>query len=1831
MKKLLLGLFIGLIATAYAAVPITFPINGGTGTNCKPTLGQVLVGNSSGTYNCQATSTLGISGSLSGGTTGWLSYWTSPTTLSAFATGTPGQLLIASSTSASGFGWTATSSLGISGGSGSGNSAWTIGSGLIYNATSTDKVGIGTSTPGYPLTVVGTSSLDSIISGNVNGVIVVDGVRYPKTGAGIQLAVDACLYPNCSVVHVPTGLYTMPSPLTLHSNMTLQGDDSTSTIITSSVNSPTIKTTQVGTTTDIYSNITLRNLNVKHDFAVGSQSHVIWIQNTNGLIIENVQVSHTSTSSTGTPESMWVQYSKNVRVSNNSVHDTRGNGIQINATENFNVVNNTVYNTTDDAIDIDSDFAMEAQLVEDTPSKNGTVVGNTVFGVSGGNGIRVENSQHVSVTGNTVASTTANCILVNTSNDSSTSTINISVVGNNLNNCMDGGVRVDNGTTTPTILTINTLISSNNISNSAYDSGASVRGGIVIGSASTTVVGNNIYNIYKTGEEGAGIIVFKVGNVTIKDNNITSSSAGITLWNGDAVQNYKNIVATNNTFDSVTTNYGGASNIWTTSDVTLLSLKKQGGYFGFGQTGSTDRVQITGNVTPGATDTYGLGSSSLRWLNLFSKNVFATSSVITNATSTNLFSVLLNVSGTSTLATTTTGRLGVNTTIPAQDIDILNASGSVINLWNHNNGSNLATGALIGSIKADNGFLANHLTRATTSSAASIDFLNGDTNWFTGQIVFKTNNTDSTGALATEVARFVPNGNFGLGTTTPGQKLTVSGIVRVAGATAPWIELFSNTGIQSYLGFTTSGSDFFTNGVANSLTLRSSGAIQLGTNASPFLTILSTGLTGIGTTTPSQTLHVTGNTLLQGTGTLNPLTIASSTGTTLFQILANGNVGVGTSSPAQLFTVVSTSSLRDTIPETTNTYSLGASTTRWASLWSGIVNVGTSTWSLGQIGTRFGIFPQAQLGGTEAFSILSDGKVGIGTTSPTDTLSVNGSINVTGSVKVNGTPISGGGSSDGVGTSTADYIISKNGANVVVYDTTANTSTSYSDFDDAMNAIIPTATSTGRSNVAVRSGIYAINSSILYSGNGTVYSTSLNLTGAGGTSTLLVINTPKGFDFSQRAKVNFSNLGIAVGANTNTAFYASTTSGIMASIMDSSFSNIIAVSTTTGHTGYVFDFIGDFRNNYENIRAYQVGNLWRSQNNYSNAQFINGDSNWYGFNFCEINNSSTTASGVCWELKGNNGQVNQVIFGDINGISNDSGASSNDVFLKLTNATRISMPSGGNAEQFATTTQVVSGNGIFLAFTKYVTQTTSATGKAFLDTSSTAYNVNVQCKEVELSAATIVWSDKNTLAGQSNRLSGINGGNCIMTDNGGSVVWATSTRSSIEGIYNNIDGSTSLAAWKVLGDKIVMNFSATMNSYLSYMGGAMRWIMLGTERMTLTDAGNLGLGSTTPVRTLSVVGSQSLSGAFYDSLNSAGGAGECLTSTGSATDWASCGGGGGLSGGSTGLLALWSSATTLAQSLFMDNGTVTGIGATSTSARFNIASTTGNMMWAFGTDGQLSIATTTATTSIETGILGQIKLSALTYSGRDVLATKIASSSSSGIQAALWDKTISRWAPGATNGVMMGSSLTALTTGTALAPTAVNKYTTFRRSRWASVVTTPNQQVGLRTDAQFFRSATSTNSGWFYKATFGIDNYTANDRFFVGLSSCTTACLTGTTTLTNLANTIGFGVEGATSQFVFLTNDGSGAISTTTISGLPTLATNNGYHVYMYNPPTSSIVYWRIDNVNTGAMVAEGNVTTNLPANNTFMTAQVACSNALNAAANACQIGLANLYIEQEK
>jgi len=94
--------------------------------------------------------------------------------------------------------------------------------------------------------------------------------------------------------------------------------------------------------------------------------------------------------------------------------------------------------------------------------------------------------------------------------------------------------------------------------------------------------------------------------------------------------------------------------------------------------------------------------------------------------------------------------------------------------------------------------------------------------------------------------------------------------------------------------------------------------------------------------------------------------------------------------------------------------------------------------------------------------------------------------------------------------------------------------------------------------------------------------------------------------------------------------------------------------------------------------------------------------------------------------------------------------------------------------------------------------------------------------------------------------------------------------------------------------------------------------------------GNVGIGVTSPSQKLHVTGNARVTGAYYDSSNSAGTSGQVLSSTATGTDWVSLSEISGVDGtGTTNYVAKWSDSDTITDSVIYDDGTNVGIGTSS--------------------------------------------------------------------------------------------------------------------------------------------------------------------------------------------------------------------------------------------------------------------------------------------------------------
>lgn len=188
-----------------------------------------------------------------------------------------------------------------------------------------------------------------------------------------------------------------------------------------------------------------------------------------------------------------------------------------------------------------------------------------------------------------------------------------------------------------------------------------------------------------------------------------------------------------------------------------------------------------------------------------------------------------------------------------------------------------------------------------------------------------------------------------------------------------------------------------------------------------------------------------------------------------------------------------------------------------------------------------------------------------------------------------------------------------------------------------------------------------------------------------------------------------------------------------------------------------------------------------------------------------------------------------------------------------------------------------------------------------------------------------------------------------------------------------------------------------------------------------------------------------------------------------------------------------------------------------------------------------------------------------------------------------------------------------------------NLLTAMNRGRWANVVTTANQVLGIRSpDGSFWRSSTNAHGGGFFHARFGFDVWTNGGRFFAGWHTATTVVSANPSAL---ANTLGFLIDSGDNGLIsFSTRD---ATTLNKVSTGLTAATNSVYDVFFYLAPNSSTVYWTIVDVVAGTTVS-GNTSSNLPVVNTVMVSGVLASNAALTPVTSIQLAVNRIYTETE-
>lgn len=222
-------------------------------------------------------------------------------------------------------------------------------------------------------------------------------------------------------------------------------------------------------------------------------------------------------------------------------------------------------------------------------------------------------------------------------------------------------------------------------------------------------------------------------------------------------------------------------------------------------------------------------------------------------------------------------------------------------------------------------------------------------------------------------------------------------------------------------------------------------------------------------------------------------------------------------------------------------------------------------------------------------------------------------------------------------------------------------------------------------------------------------------------------------------------------------------------------------------------------------------------------------------------------------------------------------------------------------------------------------------------------------------------------------------------------------------------------------------------------------------------------------------------------------------------------------------------------------------------------------------------------------------------------------------------------ANGTGTGVSFGTGFQNAGTGATVTPTNTNKYTLMERATFASVVTTQNQQVGIRGNSNgMFRGNAAGIGGFLFICRFGFTSIKTGCRGFVGMSNNGGSIVTSDPS--SQTNCAGFGFDLADTAWTFMHNDASGTATKDAIGGQATLATNNtGFIAYIFCYPNDTVVYYRLDDLVQGTTLCDTSANTDLPVSTTGITFACVMSNGTaNTTAGDATIGINEISVYTE-
>jgi hypothetical protein len=428
---------------------------------------------------------------------------------------------------------------------------------------------------------------------------------------------------------------------------------------------------------------------------------------------------------------------------------------------------------------------------------------------------------------------------------------------------------------------------------------------------------------------------------------------------------------------------------------------------------------------------------------------------------------------------------------------------------------------------------------------------------------------------------------------------------------------------------------------------------------------------------------------------------------------------------------------------------------------------------------------------------------------------------------------------------------------------------------------------------------------------------------------------------------------------------------------------------------------------------------------------------------------------------------------------------------------------------------------------------------------------------------------------------------------------------------------------------IKSNLSSTAGLTL---GGTTTPQILGID--TLNTRVKIGTGGATPVLfvldTKNTAGDPTgVDGAQYYNSNTSDY--RCF----SGTTWRSCGG---LAASSTGDVQFKNvdgsfTATSNFNWSMANNGlTITASSSSQTTDLFTIASSTGAPMFAVSSKGVLELATTTDPAA---PAAGQLNIYAKNIAGRIMPKWIGPSGVDTPFQANLGFNRVSMMMPaGGTTATTfvggLGSTFTnVVTTAANPTPTTASLLTSTRRATFSTGTTLNTITSHRQSTLQVTRGNSSNIGGFFYTIRFGTSVTPAGNRVFVGLSDSVAAPanLDPLVTGTGIGR-VGMAINANTGNWSFVHNVSGTAPTVYNLGASFPVDNTSLYELILFSKPNDTVISYRVKNLATGAELASTTLSTNIPANTTYLAPQFWM---VNVAAAIATFDFGGWYLESDQ